>query len=62
MADEPMTMREAFERALSKNPHRWREAPRSGQATVIVGARPSGIKVANDDLDPQDISSDEPKA
>lgn len=33
------TARDKYTKELSENP-RWQEAPQSGQATVIVGARP----------------------
>jgi hypothetical protein len=34
-----MTARDKYTKELSENP-RWKEAPHTGQATVIVGARP----------------------
>ena len=48
MADETAeTVCEAFERLTAGNP-RFVEAPRTGQAIAIIGARPTGAAVAAD--------------
>jgi hypothetical protein len=58
---ETETMRELFERLIKENP-RFLEAPKSGQAVAIIGARPSGIKAADEDLDPRTSAAMNPKA
>ena len=45
MTDEPETAREAFERLIAMNP-RFKAAPRTGKATAIIGARPTGATAA----------------